>query len=119
MRTLALLSLGAGVLGMGAPLLLGQGGGAEVPVSIVTAVERLGGWAVVVWIVWWLTKRWEAKMADIVEALASAQEATASVLASQNLILHEIREDQHKLIQIQAEVHDVLRRLANHQEKSS
>ncbi len=36
--------------------------------ELLEAVERLGGWAVVVWIVWWLTKRWEAKMTDIVQA---------------------------------------------------
>ena len=35
---------------------------AQDAATAVDAVERLGGWAVVVWIVWWLTRRWEKVM---------------------------------------------------------
>ncbi len=35
----------------------------------VEATERLGGWAVVVWIVWWLTKRWEHQMTEMCNSI--------------------------------------------------
>ena len=37
--------------------------------SWVSAVERLGGWAVVVFIVWWILKRWERIMNDHTRAI--------------------------------------------------
>lgn len=39
--------------------------------SVLEWVERLGGWAVVVWIVWWLTKRWETQMGDMIKAVGA------------------------------------------------
>ena len=37
-------------------------------VDILDALEQFGGWAVVVWIVVWLTKKWEQRMGDMVDA---------------------------------------------------
>ena len=41
----------------------------------VESVERLGGWAVVVWIVWWLTSRLEKKMERVCDAITDMTKA--------------------------------------------
>lgn len=41
----------------------------------VDTIKDLGGWGVVVWIVWWLTSRWEKRM-DLISQAISAQTAT-------------------------------------------
>jgi len=38
-------------------------------------VERFGGWAVVIWIVWWLTKRWETQMGALISTMQKLIEA--------------------------------------------
>ena len=51
--------------------------------EVWTAIERLGGWAVVVWIVVWLTRRWENRMDAITKDLleqAKAITAQTSVI---------------------------------------
>lgn len=55
--------------------------------DFLQAVERLGGWAVVVWLVVWLTKRWEVRMHEIVNKLDVGQLATMRVLERQNMVL--------------------------------
>lgn len=47
-------------------------------VNYVDAIERLGGWAVVVWIVWWLTRRWEIHMGEMVKSLNKHREENKS-----------------------------------------
>lgn len=46
-------------------------------IDIVSTVERLGGWGVVVWIVWWLTKRWEVRMGEQCSAIKALAESLA------------------------------------------
>ena len=62
-------------------------------------VERLGGWVVVCFIVYWLTTRWELRMDQLADALTHSMEATISnsrALASS--ILEAIRDtnDSHQ-----------------------
>ena len=47
-------------------------------------VERLGGWAVVVFMVWWLTTRWENVMS---QQIVELKMLTSSIQNSQNAIL--------------------------------
>lgn len=46
----------------------------NVDLSWVVAVERLGGWAVVVFIVWWMLKRWERVMDNHTKAIIGLSE---------------------------------------------
>lgn len=46
--------------------------------TIVTAVEKLGGWAVVVWIVWWMTTKSDKKMAALISEIGRLVEGLQS-----------------------------------------
>lgn len=65
--------------------------------SIIEAIERLGGWAVVVWIVMWLTRRWEAKMTEMLDMARAQHESSIDILHNQNAILDELRRDQKEI----------------------
>lgn len=68
-----------------------------IDVTIIEAIERLGGWAVVVWIVVWLTKRWEHKMNEILDVGRAQHDSALDILRNQNDILDELRRDQKEI----------------------
>lgn len=53
-------------------------GASDVP-EIMQWVERIGGWAVVVWLVVWLTRRWEDRMTEHSKALQALFRGQADV----------------------------------------
>jgi len=61
-------------------------------VDVWAAVERLGGWGVVVWIVVWLTKRWEAKM-DAISATIATQAVAITRLLEESRDQRRLSED--------------------------
>lgn len=68
--------------------------------TIIEAIERLGGWAVVVWIVVWLTKRWEHKMNEILDVARDQHDSALEILRNQNQILDELRRDQKRIAEM-------------------
>jgi hypothetical protein len=75
-------------------------------------VERLGGWAVVVFIVWWLTTRWETVMnAQLVEL----KMLTSTIQSSQSTILLSIDTAMQKSTTERAKILEEILRLRNEQ----
>ena len=56
----------------------------DASLEVWPAIERLGGWAVVVWIVVWLTKRWEVRMDTISSSIAAQTAAITRLLGEVN-----------------------------------
>ena len=79
------------------------------------AVERLGGWAVVVWIVWWLTRRWEARMGDIVSALDKHEERETKLFDHQSSMLIEILKELRSLRAMQTDLLNAIKNGAGRQ----